>query len=506
MALVVTLVTYSLVALLSYYALVLSYRVLLHPLRKYPGPFLASLSEAYGGVYAIKKYGHLNTYYNHLRYGPVIREAPNRLVFNSATALQAIYQNDAVTKSYVYAIAQPDKRNVFTVADKSEHRPKRKLMSHLLSDQSMRSFESTMSAQINVFLEQILHSGSRPYNVTPACRNLGLNVAGHLGFGYDLNLQTDEKHRYLADAITFGNYRVNSCMQFTPLAMLNPGPIMDLFPNSLRRKLMDTLTKMIEHRLADSSDFHHDLLSVYAQQTDIVVKSIKQQSLWGEAVFFFAAAATFFYLSRNLECYKKLAEEIRTTFKSPHEIRGGPQLSGCRYLRACIDESLRMSPPVPGTLWREAVSMNHPMIVDGHVIPPGTQVGVSIYSLHHNEEYFPDSFRFEPERWLPGGSPRRSNPAAFTPFSIGSRGCAGKSMAYLETSLVLAKTLWYFDFKRASSEAEKSTGAGISGFTHRGGEESEFPVYDLFAAGHNGPILEFKPRRGLCDELARSVT
>lgn len=150
--------------------------------------------------------------------------------------------------------------------------------------------------------------------------------------------------------------------------------------------------------------------------------------------------------------------------------------------------------------------MNHPMIVDGHVIPPGTQVGVSIYSLHHNEEYFPDSFKFQPERWLPGGNSSRAKPAAFTPFSIGSRGCAGKSMAYLEASLVLAKTLWYFDFKRASCEAEKDTGAGISGFTHRGGEENEFPVYDLFAAGHNGPILEFEPRRGFCDELTRSQT
>ncbi|KAI0138459.1 hypothetical protein BJ166DRAFT_544431 [Pestalotiopsis sp. NC0098] len=69
MALIATLVTYSLIALASYYALILSYRVLLHPLRKYPGPFLASLSEAYEGVYAIKKCGHLNTYYNHLRYG-----------------------------------------------------------------------------------------------------------------------------------------------------------------------------------------------------------------------------------------------------------------------------------------------------------------------------------------------------------------------------------------------------------------------------------------------------
>lgn len=72
------------------------------------------------------------------------------------------------------------------------------------------------------------------------------------------------------------------------------------------------------------------------------------------AVFFLAGgdttatalSALFFYLSRNPEAYGKLADEIRTTFSSHSEIHGGPKLAGCRYLRACIEEALRMSPSV----------------------------------------------------------------------------------------------------------------------------------------------------------------
>jgi cytochrome P450 len=214
-------------------------------------------------------------------------------------------------------------------------------------------------------------------------------------------------------------------------------------------------------------------------------------------------AAAFFYLSRNPDCYEKLATEIRTTFKSGQEISGGPRLSGCRYLRACIDEALRMSPPVPGTLWREVMpsGKNKPLVIDGHFIPPGTQVGVSIYSLHHNEEYFPNSFEFQPERWLSGTKSTGATQAAFTPFSIGPRGCAGKAMAYLETSLVLAKTLWYFDFQRASPVGEKDFGTGGSGAPRGRIVESEFPMYDIFAASHDGPMLKFHPRGSLCDEL-----
>lgn len=46
-----------------------------------------------------------------------------------------------------------------------------------------------------------------------------------------------------------------------------------------------------------------------------------------------------------------------------------------------------MSPPIPGTLWRQ-LSPDHngdtQLIVDGHVIPKGTYVGVNTYALHHN--------------------------------------------------------------------------------------------------------------------------
>ncbi|KAI1737805.1 hypothetical protein F4680DRAFT_427939 [Xylaria scruposa] len=59
-----------------------------------------------------------------------------------------------------------------------------------------------------------------------------------------------------------------------------------------------------------------------------------------------------------------------------------------RYLRACIDESLRMSPPIPGTLWREQAADDtdsRPLVINGHVIPKGTYVGVNTYAIHHNE-------------------------------------------------------------------------------------------------------------------------
>lgn len=167
-----------------------------------------------------------------------------------------------------------------------------------------------------------------------------------------------------------------------------------------------------------------------------------------------------------------------------------------------------MSPPVPGTLWREAAAggqQHEPLIIDGQVIPPGTQVGVSIYSLHHNEAYFPDPFRFQPDRWLESRETKTTRLAthdALAAFSIGPRGCAGKAMAYLETSLVLATTLWYFDFEMAQGKsANVKQGKGrMAGVRYA---EGEFPIYDLFAAAHDGPELVFRPRGNLCEDLSQ---
>lgn len=150
-----------------------------------------------------------------------------------------------------------------------------------------------------------------------------------------------------------------------------------------------------------------------------------------------------------------------------------------------------MTPPLPGTLWREGLSQPNtgPLIVDGQVIPEGVQVGVNTYAILHNGEYFAEPFVFKPERWLEGAEPGAANREAFVPFSLGSRGCLGKSMAYLEASITVAKMLWNFDFEEAPGiPAKRSWGGSKSRARH----PNEFPVQDSFAAVHDGPYLNLR--------------
>lgn len=221
-----------------------------------------------------------------------------------------------------------------------------------------------------------------------------------------------------------------------------------------------------------------------------------------------AMSSTVFYLSRYPECYSRLATEIRTTFSSAEEITQGPKLSGCVYLRACIEESMRCSPTISTILWRQLDPKDDsgkPFVVDGHVIEKGTQVGVNLYSLFHNEDIFPDPWTFEPERWLELKKEEKETPEekekravmrrTLISFGLGDRNCPGRALAWLEMSVAIARLFWYFEFENAPGEAGK-LGEVLHPKKDGNGFYVEYKTLDAFAVIHDGPNLVFRPREG----------
>lgn len=379
-----------------------------------------------------------------------------------------------------------------------------------------------MSRQIDIFLQLLSQSchDATPLNMTDMCQRLGFDIIGHLAFGCDLKMQTEETNRIMIRLLTVAKMRVNAFMHFPALQSLDF--ILKALPSKDAVEFRRIITEIIKTRVAEDDRGQHDLYALMAEH--IKPGGLYDGILWSEAIFFMTAGGTppattmsalFFYLSRHPQCHEKLAQEVRTTFASGRDIHGGAKLSACKYLRACIDEALRMAPPSLATLWREQTAAaddddaGQPLLVDGHVIPPGTQVGVNLYALHHNEDYFPDAFTFNPGRWLEdeGASgeqqqkqQQQQQRRAFAPFIIGPRSCAGKAMAYLEISLVLAKTVWYFDFGKAPGPVGE-IGQGKNGDGVGIGHANQFHLFDMFNANHTGPYLVFKRRPGCPDDL-----
>ncbi|KAI1101332.1 cytochrome P450 [Jackrogersella minutella] len=495
---------YVLYGLISLIVVYLSYQVLLHPLRSYPGPLLAKFTNGYTGFFAIKRILHIEIWRNHQKYGSVVRIGPDRLVFNTATALRDIYQNERVTKAPIYLATQAKAgaHSLWNALDRDLHRRKRRLVGRTTTEASMRAFEPSMIEQVDIFIQHLARDQQKPINVKNRSSYLSFDIIGLLSFGYALRLQTDEENQYLVEQLVRGNHRMNVFMQIPIIPRYKLQLYINKFFRQEREKTARLIETMIRSRMAEDVHAKRDLYSYVADAVNAKDDdSLRLGDLWYEAFFFIIAggdtsatalSATLFYLSRDPTCYAKLAAEIRTTFQSADEICG-TKLASCQYLRACIDESLRMSPPSPATHWRNLAPEEEggkPFIVDGHVIPKGTKVGVNVYSLHHNEKYYPDPFTYNPDRWLvtgdsdEGAAARKAMYEAFAAFSVGPRGCAGKPTAYLELSLAIAKTLWYFDFETAPGKL------GDIGM----GQKGEFHLYDVFTSTHDGPYLVFKAR------------
>ena len=152
-----------------------------------------------------------------------------------------------------------------------------------------------------------------------------------------------------------------------------------------------------------------------------------------------------------------------------------------------------MNPPVGPDQDREVLAGG--IDIEGRILPPGTEVSVSLYSLHHNEDAFPDAFKFKPERWIPDEKAGitiadiATYSCAFVPFSTGPRGCPGKNLAYLEMSIVMAKIPFLADIQAAEGN---ELGAGNADLMWGRRNKTHFQTKDIFVSSREGPVVQLR--------------
>ncbi|KAL1648703.1 hypothetical protein SLS58_001877 [Diplodia intermedia] len=157
-----------------------------------------------------------------------------------------------------------------------------------------------------------------------------------------------------------------------------------------------------------------------------------------------------FFLLKNPATFAKLREELDNALSADTIIPSYASVKQLPYLRACLDESLRLIPPVSMGLSR--ITPPEGMTIAGHWIPGGTTVGVPAYTAHRDPSLFPDPEEYRPERWL--GDKTSEMQAAFIPFSAGSRGCIGRNITYLEQTVLMATLVRRYDFELPSPDWE----------------------------------------------------
>ncbi|KUL84958.1 hypothetical protein ZTR_07909 [Talaromyces verruculosus] len=151
---------------------------------------------------------------------------------------------------------------------------------------------------------------------------------------------------------------------------------------------------------------------------------------------------------KNTAISRKLTAEIDAAMPQGFKDLPLSEVEKLDYLSAVVKESLRLAMAVPGRLPRivpGAKSKVDSLIVDGRVIPEGTVIGMSAWSVHYSEDIWgPDAREFRPERWLVEDSKRLER--YLVTFSKGARICLGINLAYAEIRLTLAQLFRRFTF------------------------------------------------------------
>ena len=139
-----------------------------------------------------------------------------------------------------------------------------------------------------------------------------------------------------------------------------------------------------------------------------------------------------YLLSEHPEVEAKLHNEIDAVVAAD----GRPQfadLARLPYTEMVLTEAMRLYPPA-WVIGRLAIRDYE---AGGYLIPAGSLVFVSQYTMHRDRRYYPDPERFDPERWTPEARSARP-PFAYFPFGGGPRRCIGEGFAWMEGVLLIA--------------------------------------------------------------------
>ncbi|EAT85064.2 hypothetical protein SNOG_07598 [Parastagonospora nodorum SN15] len=429
------------VAFISYTLLNFVYNITLHPLAKFPGPLLWRISPIPSVISLLR--GRIAFDYKvlHDKYGPVVRVMPNELSFNTAKAWDDIYghrvglQNMDKDPIHVGAVeAIPGATNL-TMAPDTHHARQRRALAHAFSKQALLEQEPILRGYVDLFvrkLREMAHSeGSESANWVVL----------------------------IYEAIKSGAIE-QATRRFAAPGSLSQRFLMWCIPSAIRerrtRHLRNSTEKTVR-RMATKTE-HRDFIWYILKQREKKNEVSDDEVIMNAALFIVAGSETTAtelcgltnYLLRNPPMHKKIVAEIREACKTEEDINMDV-LADLPYMNACIEEGLRIFPPVPIGLLRTVPKGGS--LIDGHAVPGGTSVCVASWAAAHSASNFADPDSFIPERFMDTPSSREKYGSdikkAAQPFSTGPRGCIGRNLTYVELRLILAALLWNFDIEFA---------------------------------------------------------
>lgn len=148
-----------------------------------------------------------------------------------------------------------------------------------------------------------------------------------------------------------------------------------------------------------------------------------------------------YYMSKYPQVQQKIKDELVNTGCQSDLLLN--RLDSLVYLDCVINETLRYSPPFPGTA--RTLTADDRLPDSGMPLFKGESVFIPFYNLaHDNRHWSVDPELFCPERF--SNEDKHHHPYALLPFGAGHRQCVGQDLARFELKVILARMMQQVTF------------------------------------------------------------
>ncbi|KAJ5331864.1 hypothetical protein N7476_001647 [Penicillium atrosanguineum] len=468
-------------------------------LNKYPGPFLASITNWWRFFDVYGRRPEVTHRALHKKYGDVVRLGPNTLSFSDPSALKSIYGlNKGFVKSDFYIVQQSIAKghrlqSLFSSTDNDFHSRFRRCVNSAFAMSALVQYEPFVDNTTKLFLEQtkkLFVDNPEGCDFTQWLQFYAFDVIGEITYS--------KRHGFIEkneDVDGIVGYLTWLFLYVAPIGQI---PFLDLLflKNPIYLKLSQwgfidatfPVARFANNRMAErvpsltsekpesqavnvkSPDLLSKFLAAHESHPEFMSQTLVQtmavsMAFAGSETTAISLSAVFYFLLKHPQALARLRTEIddaalagafgdsESGLVTWHESQGLP------YLDACIKEAFRLHPAAGLPL--ERIVPEAGAEISGHFVPGGTIVGCSAWLIHMNKGVFGEDAEFyRPERWLPNEEAvkteigeaaedrriKEMNGTMFH-FGMGSRTCLGKNISLLEIYKLVPSMLRRFEIQ-----------------------------------------------------------
>ncbi|PAA88693.1 hypothetical protein BOX15_Mlig018234g1 [Macrostomum lignano] len=340
----------------------------------------------------------------------------------------------------------------------------RSLLSPTFSSGKIKAMYPLIEQCSNQLCASLLKAPEETVDIKKYLMNFTMDAVACTMFGLQVNAQEDENSEFKKHTNEVFNMSMRS-WKFWALILFPriTKPLFCRFRISLfKMETLDFFQTVISQALREReasenadkySDFLASMVEARREAESQGLKGLTEEEVMAQSLTFFlggleTTATALQYLAYFLAFNKQCQERAYLEVIEARDKHGGTLsyecVQGLKYLGHCIDESMRMCPPV---MMSDRIC-TETTVVNGYEIEKDVLARIPIYTLAHDPELWDDPETFNPDRFDEANSAER-DAARLIPFGLGPRGCIAMRLAQVEIRKAMAEMLLRLEFSPA---------------------------------------------------------